>query len=357
MLGGKFSEELKKNKVLSNKSNKFAKLYFQKFDGKKQLTLYGSTYLNYGYLMVETTNATTLKIYYKDILLACIVGSKQVLIPIAIENNSSMVLDGVVDELKISLFGAKFYNERCNYVIPLKNYKVVNAGRSFVKSYSNKDAFANNSFVNVFDFKKLYSSQVCNVSNYICHGNLIEDGGVYLLLDTDNYTTKTKVEEGVKSATIVPTDMEKIIVAYIKNGKLFFKTVTSNFDVSNEIEIDKKLNLVPIAFCPIEVYDFYANIFAVVWNNGSISIFEFDKDNFVNKFTFKGDKVKIQLFEDGFKIVKLNDYGVSVNKYTLSSSGVTLIGSDDGEYKINVNDYYLIEGCSLYFNNENCTEC
>ena len=128
MLGGSFIEELKKNKVLSNKSNKFSKLNFDFFNGKKTLTLYGSTYLNYGYLIIEVEDAEMLKVGYKDIVISCITGSKQVFIPLAIENNSKLTIEGVSKRLNIYLLGAKFYNEKCNYILPLKNYKVTDRG-------------------------------------------------------------------------------------------------------------------------------------------------------------------------------------------------------------------------------------
>lgn len=355
MLGGNFIEELKKNKVLSNKSNKFAKLFIKGFTGEKELTIYGNTYLSYGYLKIETTNAVTLKVYYKDVLLSCVTGDKGVTIPIAIENNSKIKLVGNCDNLKVYLFGAKFYNENCNYLIPLKNMKVENAGNWFVRSYKDKTSFINGNFNNIASYKKLYSSQVVKLGDAIYHANLYENNGLYLCTDINNYNTNILIDTDVKSAIIMASDLEKIYIVYIKNNQLLYKCVSKDLTVSESNMIYQNLNYFPIGFAPIEVYGFKHNIVSIKWNNGSGSVFEILDDNFVNLLTFKGNIYKIQLFENEMIIVKIDDYGVSINQYNFHDSGVTL-DNMKSSYKINVNDYYLIENSGLYFNNENCTE-
>ena len=150
--------------------------------------------------------------------------------------------------------------------------------------------------------------------------------------------------------------MSEIYIIYINHSELYYKRVGENFEVFNEVKIDKKSNLTPISFCPIEVYGFGANIFAVKWNDGSISIYQLIDDVFKNIFTFKGDKVKLQLFDKELNIVKINDYFVGVNKYLLSLDGVTLKDVDNYEFKLNTSDYYFIDNSKLYFNNECYTE-
>lgn len=356
MLGGYFKEELRKNNVLFNKSNKFGRLFYRNFNGKKELTLYGNTYLNYCYLVLETTNASVLKVFYKNILVSCVSGSKQTFVPIAIENNSQLVIEGGSEILKISLFGAKFYNESCDYVVPLQKYKVENTGKWLIKSYNNKDDFVNGNLPVVREYDKLLSSQVFKLAGNTFYADLYEDDGVYLCSNNDNYTEKINIVEGGRKAIIAPTDLNNIYVIYIENSKLYFKTITDFNKVSDRFEIDKKSNLVPIGFCPIEVYGFYANIFAVVWNNGSITIFEISDNGISIKTTIKGNKVKLQMFDDSLNIVKIDDYGVGIYRYVLSSGSVIPKDNEYYNFVINVNDYYLIDNSNLYFNCENCVE-
>lgn len=357
MLGGAFIEELKKNKVLSNKSNKFSKLNFDYFNGKKALTLYGSTYLNYGYLIIEVEDAETLKVSYKDIVISCITGSKQVFIPLAIENNSKLTIEGRSKALNVYLLGAKFYNEKCNYLLPLKNYKVTDRGNFYVEGYSDKENFVANNLTQKHTFEKLFSSQVFQINNVLHHGCLFYSNGVYLSTDINNYTSSVQIASDIKCGTIVPSVSDKIIVAYIKDSKIFYKTLDENYSVVEEKEISKRGALVPISFVPIEVYGFNESIFAITWNNGTSSIFKYNGSEFVNIFTIKGDKIKIQLMEDELRVIKIDSYDVTINKYNFLDGCVTLMSNNNYYLKSNVNDYYFIDGMDIYYSHGKVIDC
>ena len=266
MLGDTFKEELKKNNVLFNKSNKFGKLFFKSFSGEKSIKLYGAEYLSYGYIYAEVENANALKIYYKDILISCLSNNKSVIIPLAFENGSTLSISGEGVNLKILIFGSKCRNYLKNYLLPKLNIMVNDCGVSKLLKYNSKTDIINNDYNEIKTFDNLYSAQSYMENDITYCGCLYKNTNVYFCTSKDNYATNILIENDITDGVIIPTNMNTNIVAYIKDGEIYYNLIENNV-LKNAVKIERSQNVRPISFVLMEVNSFQNIMFGVVWTN------------------------------------------------------------------------------------------
>lgn len=354
MLGDTFKEELKKNNVLYNKSNKFGKLFFKSFSGEKIIKLYGAEYLSYGYIYAEIENANPLKLFYKDILISCLSGNKSVIIPLAFENGSNLTISGSGDDLKILIFGSKCRYYPKNYLLP--NFKILvrDCGVSKLLSYNSKEDIINNNLSEIKTFDNLYSSQTYMENDNVYCGCLYKNSNVYFCTSKDNYANSVFIDNDITDGVVVPTNLSTNIVAYIKNGEIYYNYLENNV-VKGAIKIERTNNARPLNFIPVEVDTFGCILFGVVWNNGYSSIYVYDGNKFVNKLTFKGDKCKFIINEDQLEIVKVNDYSISSSKFSIGKN-ILPNQNVNGINKMNINEVFKVGNSYLCFNDGVCTE-
>lgn len=353
MLSHTFKEELKKNNILSNKSNKFSKLFFKSFNGSKNISLYGGDYLSYGYIYIEVEDAVALKFYYKDIMISCLTGDKNTFVPIAFENGSNLTILGEGNNLKILIFGSKCRNHSKNYLIPVLNLCVKDCGKSKILSYNSKDDIVNNNLTEIKNYDNLYSIQVINEQ---CCGHLYKTDNVYYCTSKDNYASNILIENDIVDGVVVPTVNKNLdIVAYIKKGELYYKKIENNM-ASEEIKINRIGNARPVEFIPIEVCSGDISVLGVIMNNKTVSLYLYLNNEFVKKFAFKGEKCKLVLNGNSMEIIKFDDYVVTSFWCSIIDDAIYEDHNKLGINKVNINDVVIIDNAYLYFNDENCTE-
>lgn len=336
-----FEYVIDKYMLLDNESNKLAQICLDKIQNQKVVELITKSYASYGFVYLSVIDAQDLKLYYNDQVIATFDGSQNAFIPIVFEKNSQISIKGNCGKIKLVISGAGIKNMSKQYLLPSKNYIVKDNGNMCVYEYLSADDIVSGNLEAVKQIGNCMDVQLFSLNGceyLICIAN--KNDSVYLYGINNNYTDDILIGADITDAKIVACNNDKLLVAYISDDKLFYKSFDNELNQFGEsVEIVLTKNIVPKHFGQIQYDDSNTMGFLDVhYSDYSCRLFVYRGSEFVEKLTKKANFSKVIIGANNVVFLGMDGFEIEYSKYLLSSSTSDLTQDGNIENIYNVND-------------------
>jgi len=317
MIEKEIKKELLKNIDLQNSINKASKCMFNKVIDGFSVDCSIGIRSTYAILELEVCEASDLRVYFDNMLIAVFNGNGYKKVPLLIDRVGKIHATGGCKSIQLIFTGATFLNVKKEYLIPRSSCMVLQSGDYMqIATYNNFSEIVDNNLIVLNAFKNAMCIQSIIVDGVYQIGVLISDNGVYYCNSLDNYANKVKICDYAKDAVILCYD-GTIYVVYINNG-LKYKTIVAGV-LSEENQINIKNDRKPSGFGCIEILSHNICAFAIKWENGDNAVFVLGDGVFTQKLAIKWDYCKLVQVDDCLMIASIYDYYVKVSKFDLNN--------------------------------------
>ncbi|MGN0961203.1 MAG: hypothetical protein ACI4PF_03275, partial [Christensenellales bacterium] len=313
MTNNYFKEQIKKNNVLDNYSNKFDILFIKNFQGSQDISfnVSSSTFCNL-YIKIKSIDGEMIIKLNSNILIK-IYEDNEYFLPLKLFKVNTISINGKCEKLLLKLQGGIFdyYNNRT--ILPKNNKILNNVGDLNLFSYLDyQDIFNNNltkdtTFTNVI-FMQTYIS---DGNTYL--GKLVNNSALYFYNSTDNYTSGVNISDENISSAIFIQDYKNscLYFVYIKDNKVFYKTLKTGQELGGELELNTGINKLPISIIGAQTYIDGSKFFAIINEKNIIDIY-YAKYNaqFQKVCEYRGKNIKIIEKDNEVIFLIFNDYQV-----------------------------------------------
>ncbi len=284
-------DELSKNSVMDIYSVKFSTLYFQNFSGEYSCSLFTNLQISCGYIFVSCFDCDNLIIMLNNVVIMSKVNQNvSQLIPIFIEKNSCMTIKGSCSNLSINMYGARFEYLHRDYLVPATNQLVRFDGNYKVFLIGQLGDIVTNNITFVRQFDNLLDYQAFKFGSNVYSGALYKlDNNVYFTHSINNYAINILITSDAISAKMMTNVSSNCLeIMYVKDNKLFYKTLTSEMVLSAESEIE--MNALNKINCLIDIeYNEFSRYFGLKHDDESIGIFQLLDTGYLKLVSAKGD--------------------------------------------------------------------
>ncbi len=339
MISSVIREELKKNRVQDNYSNKFEKIFFREYEGNNSYPLSIGADNSYGFLFVSCESPDSLKICLNGVTIFEEKERFSKLVPIRYKNGDVLTLDGKCKNLMVLLYGAEANFEKGDRILYLSKKYIENCGdNSKVYSFSDftigKDGFE---LINTEVIESIgefgYNGEV-----YLCK-IILEDGRAYLCTELDNFANRVRLDFDYDDIIVTRGYGENILtLVYLNNGKIYYRSVDSALSVDEEQIIANNMDYVT-KLINIDGDSSYP-VFAINLASGNTNIYTFYLSKFCLLSSIKSRKGEFCIIGNNFYNIFASEYGYIIKKFQIASShdGIMPISSS----KISMADYVKI---------------
>lgn len=349
---------LNKNRVLDNESNYLSKIHFDNFHGEKNIEINAGGYMSNGYIFVDAVNVSDLKIYYKNILIMSTDTAISKIIPILFENDTYFKIIGNIENLSIYVYGAEIIKNSCCWHLPQNQMIIRSSGGQYdFCKYDSINDLIDNDVTMSFQHDSIVDVQSVKFDSlYISY--LYNDNGLYFCTNIDNYTQKYWITDSSCKAKIVPDfQNNSVIIVYIKDNRLYYKTIDENFNISEESHYDISFDEGLIDFCNVVINDCVIPVFGVVLKNKKSLIMCLYKENIVCRLIKKSNNCVIYLDSNSLEVYVFENNELSIEKYEIidDSSDVVMVNSSFRRVIYNVDQVIKLNNNYLLYNRNFCT--
>ena len=349
-----------KNRVLDNSSNRINKIHFDRFSGESLIALSTGGYLNNGYLYIDVKTNSLLEIYYKNILIFSSSITAQKMIPCLFESDTSLTIKGESDSLTILVFGSEIVDDIGSYFLPMNNKLVRAIGEDYqVLGYSSLLNIFDNSFTLEKTINKLIDIQSFSFNDVLYYGYLYFDNGLYFTSNIDNYANKYIIIDNCIDATIVPDVVsQSIYIFYIKQNKLYYKVISQDMVVGDEIECKITFDDMLSGFANISIKSFGYPTFALKLKNNKTLILLIVNDEIKCRLIKKSKKLSIFQDDQNIEIYSFDSNSINISKYYVAKDGeeISLMSMCCPKQIYNVDRVIKYDQTYLLYNGNYCTE-
>ena len=354
-----FSDIINKHRVLDNQSNKISRIFFDKLVSDIKIDLETKDYIKYGYILISVKNPNNVQIYYNDFLIAKINSTNNYIIPCAFEENCYLQVKGTSEDFNLVIYGANIVNKNKICIYPTQNYISKNRGKVSILSYTSINDIENNNLIDVMSIDNCLDFECVKISqNEYCAYLTNENDILYLYTNMDNYTTGIEIASGVKEAKILSdTSHSKIVVVYMKDNCVYYKTVSADMTLSSEGNVSFSNNYIPKSFSQILLSSYASpTILGIDFYGDTMEVFYFNGLSFNSIMTRSSSFSKIFVNGNDVEIYTLSDYKVNICKYTYDISS-NVLSQNGASYNIwNANDIVKVGDVYLVYNDGVCSE-
>lgn len=339
MISSVIRDELKKNRVQDNYSNKFEKIFFREYEGNNSYPLSIGVDNSYGFLFVSCENPEVLKIYLNGVTVFEEKERFSKLVPIRYKNGDILTLDGKCKNLMVLLYGAEANFEKGDRILYLSKKYIENCGGvsklySFSDFATGKDGFE---LMNTEAIKSIGEFEY-NGEVYLCK-IILEDTRAYLCTELDNFANKTMLDFEYDDIIITRGYSENILtLVYLKNGKIYYRSVNSALNISDENIVANNMDYVT-KLISIDGNNSYP-AFAINLANGNTNIYTFYLSKFRLLSSIKSRKGEFCIIDNNLYSIFASEYGYVIKKFQIAGGhdGIMPISSS----KITMADYVKI---------------
>lgn len=339
MISSVIREELKKNRVQDNYSNKFEKIFFKEYEGNTSYTLNIDADNSYGFLFVSCEKPNSLKIALNGVIAFEESEKFSKLMPIRYKNGDVLTLEGSCENLMILLYGAEANFEKGDSVLYLSKKYIENCG-DMSKIYSFSD-FANGK--EGFEFVRTESCRY--ISEFNLNGEvylskiILENDNAYLCTELDNFANKILLNFEYDDIIITRGYSDNILtIVYLRSGKIYYRGVDSSLNVGDENTLSDNMDYVT-KLSGIDGDNSYP-AFAINLANGNTNIYTFFLSKFRLLSSLKSRKGEFCIIGNYFYNIFASEYGYVIKKFQIAKNfdGIVPIASS----KISMADYIKI---------------
>lgn len=268
------------------------------------------------------------------------------ILPVYISKTSKISISGVCEHLSIGLKNAKFSNLMKDYLLPLKNIFVSPTGSGVsLFSYLDENDFLNNELIMIGYYENVIECQTIIIDGVYSNVMLIYDYGVYLCVETDNYTNKLIVSEISTKATIVPCVDNGFYVIYLENGVKCKQYLNGVLHDCDDVSVDAGIIK---SFLPVVYGEINYPVFSVEFGNGECGVFVYYNNQFVQIISVKGDFIKLFQMGNALKLCVFGTNGATLKSYVLNETGGKLVALQIDSIKFyNIDNVHILNNATL----------
>lgn len=339
MISSVIREELKKNRVQDNYSNKFEKIFFREYEGNNSYPLSIGADNSYGFLFVSCENPDSFRIGLNGVTVFEEKERFSKLVPIRYKNGDILTLDGRCKKLMVLLYGAEANFEKGDRTLYLSKKYIENCGDiskiySFSDFTTGKDGFELINKEAIEGIGELeYNGEV-----YLCK-IILEDSRAYLCTELDNFANKIMLNFEYDDIIITRGYGENVLtIVYLNNGNVYYRSVDSSLNIGEENIVTNNMDYVT-KLISIDGDNSYP-AFAINLANGNTSVYTFYLGKFCLLSSIKSRKGEFCIIGNNFYSIFASEYEYVIKKFQIASSfdGIMPISSR----KITMADYVKI---------------
>ncbi|MBE5738285.1 MAG: hypothetical protein E7354_00920 [Clostridiales bacterium] len=336
--------ELKKNLVKDNYSNKCDKVVFKNHVGISELKLKVSANGSYGYLYVEVFNTQDFSVSINGIECVCFNSGSSGLYPIRFKYGDVLTLNGNCDRLMLYVIGAEFDVIVKDKFLLISN-KYIECCGGCKRIYSCDE-------VNFNDYVFEYEEDLVDIfeiefNNSIYLVKIKNDDGVYLCIDKDNYTKQIMLNFDYDDMIITSSMGDGLLeIVYLYRGKVYKCALSDEFILGEPVAIENIVDIVSSLSAVSS--DLGYSAFVCKMANGNNVIYVGDNGMYTELFSTKSKICDFCIIGNFLYCVYQDAYDFVIKKYnfSLGNHSVKLVQCKKIEYADSVKiygDYVLVK--------------
>ena len=318
MIDNYLKEQLNRNKVLTNKSNKVDVVNYECFSGTASLGV-SAIGNSFGFIGIRAYGVEGyIKIFYNDDLIIEVNHDSDTLIPISFVKNAKIVVEGVCLRLAIYLEGAIFLNNPKKYAISNKTF-VVEAGNTFLYQYQDKNDILSLENLLRFDLGKTSCVQSIQIDSNILTAKVVVTNGVYLSTSVDNYATSKKIFDHADSVAFFQNIANNnLFFVRIFDGDISYAVVDKEGKVVSDTLITGMRKAVPVDVVVSSSEFLIHSFFAIKYDDGSFDLFVVKNNNVVEKiWQIKADNLKLHESDKMLIVCVHKNYCANIYRFNI----------------------------------------
>lgn len=344
----KFKEQIIKNRLLDNQSNKSSVVSLRNFAGDTSMPLLVAN-TTYGLMHISVSGIEgELVICYNNIKVLSLKENTSCVVPMVFVKDKNLTISGVCKLLIVGVTGGDIQKEGNYYYLPYNKFWVDCKFANKYYLYENADEYVNNNYSQSVAIDNILFMGEFTIGSQVCVGALIkESDGVYLSVNKNNNTTSNKVFDNVYDAIVVYTNSLGLwTIIYNADNKIQYKVFNSEFELVYEGVV---VNLYNGGCQIVPSISSKGCLFGVV--DGNILKVYCVKIGRIFEQILQLNGCGMRIFEGGSdaKVVALDGYDAQVLSFVLDNSRHRGDMVTDANYRVvhNVIDYMLIDDIEI----------